>query len=35
MPALWPRGPAANRLAEQFVEFFGKLDGLMPSEPDE
>lgn len=22
-------------LAEQFIEFFGELNGLMPSEPDE
>ena len=29
------RGPAAERLGEQFIEFFGQLDGLMPSEPDE
>jgi len=32
---LCSRGPGATRLAEQFIEFFGKLDGLMPSKLDE
>ena len=29
------RTASAERLGEQFIEFFGELDGLMPSEPDE